>query len=297
MEDIFKERKDKLRTLKDMLAKSENYSSEPTSKVPDGGVFVKCPACGAEYTRSEFSRSSYVCGNCGYHQPISAYYRLSLILDSGSFRELNGGMEANDPLKFPNYMEKIEKISEKTALNECVVTALGTIDGIEAVFGVMDSRFLMGSMGTVAGEKITQAVEYADKHKLPLIIFCASGGARMQEGIFSLMQMAKTSAAIAKFNEHGGLYISYLTHPTTGGVSASFATLGDITLAEPNALIGFAGPRVIEQTIGQKLPAGFQRSEYLEEHGFVDHIVPRSEMREKLSLLLRLHAGGAKKHA
>ena len=292
MEDIFKERKDKLRTLKDMLAKSDSYSEEPVSKVPDSGVFVKCPTCGAEYTKNEFSRSCYVCTNCGYHQPISAYYRLSIILDSGSFRELNGGMEPNDPLNFPGYIEKVENVSEKTALNECVVTALGTIGGIQAVVGVMDSRFLMGSLGTATGEKITQAVEYADKHKLPLIMFCASGGARMQEGIFSLMQMAKTSAAVARFSANGGLYISCLTHPTTGGVSASFATLGDITLAEPNALIGFAGPRVIEQTIGQKLPAGFQRSEYLEEHGFVDHIVPRSEMRDTLALLLRMHVKG-----
>ncbi len=290
MEDIFKERKDKLRTLKDMLAKSDSYSDDVGSRLPDG-VFVKCPTCGAEHTRTEFAADNYVCSECGYHQPISAYYRLSLLLDSGTFREMNGSMEANDPLNFPGYVDKLESVSEKTALNECIVTALGEIDGIKVAIGVMDSNFLMGSMGTASGEKITCMVEYADKHRLPLIIFTASGGARMQEGIFSLMQMAKTSAAIDRFSSNGGLYISCFTHPTTGGVSASFATLGDITLAEPGALIGFAGPRVIEQTIRQKLPVGFQRSEYLEEHGFVDHIVPRSELRDTLALLLRLHAG------
>ena len=172
------------------------------------------------------------------------------------------------------------------------MAAVGKLDGISAVFAVLDSRFFMGSMGVAVGEKITRAAEYAQKHRLPLVIFSASGGARMQEGILSLMQMAKTSAAIQRFREAGGLYISFLTHPTTGGVTASFASLGDITLAEPGALIGFAGPRVIEQTIGQTLPEGFQRSEYLEEHGFVDRIVPRGEMRATISKLLRLHEKG-----
>ena len=177
-----------------------------------------------------------------------------------------------------------------------MVTARGKIDGRMAVFAVLDSRFFMGSMGVALGEKVTRAVEYADRAGLPLIIFSASGGARMQEGILSLMQMAKTSAALERFGAHGGLYISVLTHPTTGGVTASFASLGDVTLAEPGALIGFAGPRVIEQTIGQKLPEGFQRSEYLEEHGFVDQIVPRSQMKETLSLLLRLHEKRGEDH-
>ena len=235
-----------------------------------------------------------MCPNCGQYQPIGGYYRLSMVLDHGSFRELNGRMHGHDPLHFPGYSEKLAMQKKKTGLDEAVVSAVGRIEGQPAVVVVMDSRFFMGSMGEGVGEKVTLAVEYAAAHRLPLIIFTASGGARMQEGIFSLMQMAKTSAAIAAFAEKGGLFISYLTHPTTGGVTASFASLGDVTLAEPGALIGFAGPRVIEQTIGQKLPAGFQRSEYLEEHGFVDQIVPRSEMRATLARLLRLHQNHTK---
>lgn len=219
-----------------------------------------------------------------------------MLLDSKSFRELDEKLTAPNALKFPGYDDKLQTARKNTGLTEGVVTARGKIDGRLAVFAVLDSRFLMGSMGAAVGEKVTRAVEYADRANLPLIIFSASGGARMQEGILSLMQMAKTSAALERFSEHGGLYISVLTHPTTGGVTASFASLGDVTLAEPGALIGFAGPRVIEQTIGQKLPEGFQRSEYLEEHGFVDQIVPRSQMKETLSLLLRLHEKRGEDH-
>ena len=193
-------------------------------------------------------------------------------------------------MQFPGYPEKLEAQTGKTGLKEAVITATGRIEGTPVVVAVLDSRFFMGSMSTTVGEKITRAVEHAAAKHLPLIIFSASGGARMQEGIFSLMQMAKTSAAIERFSARGGLYISVLTHPTTGGVTASFASLGDIMLAEPGALIGFAGPRVIEQTIGEKLPAGFQRSEFQYEHGFVDKVVPRTEMRETLAQLLRLHA-------
>ena len=256
--------------------------------------FVECKQCGRRAARTLWARSLYVCPNCGYHMPIGGYYRLSLVLDHGSFRELNGRIPGHDPLHFPGYSEKLAMQKKKTGLDEAVVSAVGRIEGQPAVVVVMDSRFFMGSMGEGVGEKVTLAVEYAAAHRLPLIIFTASGGARMQEGIFSLMQMAKTSAAIAAFAEKGGLFISYLTHPTTGGVTASFASLGDVTLAEPGALIGFAGPRVIEQTIGQKLPAGFQRSEYLEEHGFVDQIVPRSEMKATLARLLRLHQNHTK---
>ena len=228
-----------------------------------------------------------VCPLCGYHFPMGAYYRLSSVLDPGSFRELHEKLTASDPLRFPGYGAKLDGARRKTGMNEAVVTATGTVGGNR---GVLDSRFLMGSMSAAVGEKLTLAIEYAGKNKLPLILFAASGGARMQEGIFSLMQMAKTSAAIERFSARGGLYISVLTHPTTGGVTASFASLGDIMLAEPGALIGFAGPRVIEQTIGEKLPAGFQRSEFQYEHGFVDKVVPRTEMRETLAQLLRLHA-------
>ncbi len=258
-------------------------------------TFVTCPNCKRRATRKIWAETLYVCPNCGHYQPIGGYYRLSLILDHGSFRELDEKLHAKDVLNFPGYTEKLAVQSRKTGLADAAITATGKIDGIQVVVAVLDSRFFMGSMGTAVGEKITRAVEYAQAKKLPLIIFSASGGARMQEGIFSLMQMAKTSSAIAEFSARGGLFISYLTHPTTGGVTASFASLGDIMLAEPGALIGFAGPRVIEQTIGQKLPAGFQRSEFQEEHGFVDDIVPRSEMKATLARLLRLHTKGGRR--
>lgn len=259
--------------------------------------FVECKQCGRRATRQIWAKSLFVCPNCGNHQPIGGYYRLSLVLDHGSFRELDEDLPPQDVLAFPGYSEKLAAQSAKTGLTEAAVTATGRIGGVAVVAAVLDSRFFMGSMSSAVGERITRAVEYADENHLPLIIFCASGGARMQEGIYSLMQMAKTSAAVQTFSDHGGLYISYLTHPTTGGVTASFASLGDITLAEPGALIGFAGPRVIEQTIGQKLPKGFQRSEYLEQHGFVDRIVDRSEMKKVLVDILKLHRDSLKKAA
>ena len=252
-------------------------------------VFITCKSCDRRSLESQWKENYYVCPICGSYRSISAHYRLSLVMDGGSMKELNKHMVAKDPLNFPGYQEKLTHQEAKTGLNEAAVTVSGTIGGFPVVAIVLDSRFFMGSMSSIVGEKVTAAIEYATKHKRSLIIFSASGGARMQEGIFSLMQMAKTADAIEEFSRRGGLYISYLTHPTTGGVTASFATLGDITLAEPNALVGFAGPRVIEQTIGKKLPKGFQRSEYLESHGFVDRIVPRSEMRETLIHLLKLH--------
>ena len=253
-----------------------------------------CPECGEESTAAEWSRNRQVCPRCGSHSPIGAYYRLFNILDPGSFQELDEKLMPADPLEFPGYPDKLEKLEEETGLMDAAVSAVGKIQDRRAVFAVLDSRFIMASMGTAVGEKITRAAEYAMRHKLPLIIFAASGGARMQEGIFSLMQMAKTAAAIERFQEKGGLYISCLTHPTTGGVTASFASLGDIMLAEPGALIGFAGPRVIEQTIGEKLPEGFQRAEYLLDHGFLDQIVPRSEWRRVLGQLLALHEKGGR---
>lgn len=220
---------------------------------------------------------------------LSAKNRIYYIIDKGSFIETNKKLKSSNPIEFPEYEEKYNKAVNKTNMNEAVITGIASIEGIKCVLAVMDKRFFMASMGRVVGEKITAAVELADRKKLPLIIYCASGGARMQEGIFSLMQMAKTSAAIEKFSSNGGLYIAVLTNPTTGGVTASFASLADITLAEPKALIGFAGPRVIEQTIGKKLPEGFQTAEYLKEHGFIDEIVPIKEQREVLAKLLRLH--------
>lgn len=253
-----------------------------------------CPSCGAESFAGDWSRNRQVCPQCGYHGALGAYERLAMILDSGSFQELDTKLRPADPLDFPGYGEKLRDLQEKTGLQDAAVSAVGQIQCRKAVFVVLDSRFLMGSMGIAVGEKVTRAAEYAQRRRLPLIIFSASGGARMQEGIFSLMQMAKTAAAITHFQEKGGLYISCLTHPTTGGVTASFASLGDIMLSEPGALIGFAGPRVIEQTIGEKLPQGFQRAEYLLEHGFLDQIVPRSQWREVLGQLLALHEKGGR---
>lgn len=215
--------------------------------------------------------------------------RISLIGDEKSFHEMSGGLTTKNPLKFPGYDKKLEDNKKKTGTEDAIVTGVLKIKGMRAAVGVLDSRFLMGSMGTVVGEKIAKLAEYADKRKLPLIIFSASGGARMQEGLFSLMQMAKTSAAVERFKQNGGLFISCLTNPTTGGVSASFASLGDIIIAEPKALICFAGPRVIEQTIGEKLPDGFQKSEFLLEHGMIDMVVERTELKNILYRLIVMH--------
>lgn len=281
----FEERKAFLDRLKTLKEKTRN--TQPSS--PPENLFVQCPTCNKTHTQQALSEASRVCPSCGHHFFIGCYYRLRTILDSGSFRELFVGVRGGNPLQFKGYTEKLEELRDRVGLNEAVVCASGKIDGNKAVFCVMDSRFLMGSMGAAVGEKITLAAEYATSKRLPLIIFCASGGARMQEGIISLFQMAKTCATIEEHSRAGLLYISVLTHPTTGGVTASFASIGDIILAEPAALIGFAGPRVIEQTIRQKLPEGFQRSEYLLEHGFVDAVVPRSEMKKTLSKLLVLH--------
>ncbi len=283
MNSIFAKRRARLLAMKAMR---DNY-------IP-GDRLITCPKCGQESERRLVAQGLSVCPKCGYHWPIGAYYRLSTILDPGSFRELHPRLSAGDPLHFPGYREKLDAAQHKTGLTEAVVTATGTIGGSRCVVGVLDSRFLMGSMSTAVGEKVTLAIEFAAKNKLPLILFSASGGARMQEGILSLMQMAKTSAALARFSDRGLLYISVLTDPTTGGVTASFASLGDIILAEPGALIGFAGPRVIQQTIGETLPEGFQRAEYQEAHGFVDAVVPREKMRDTLSQLLRLHEKGGR---
>lgn len=253
-----------------------------------------CPRCGETIPRRELARARHVCPRCGYHYPIGAYYRLSMILDAGSFREMGERLTSRDPLRFPGYAGKLAESKARTGLSEAVVTAVGTVEGRKAAVGVLDSRFFMGSMSAAVGEKVTRLIEYAGKNKLPLILFSASGGARMQEGILSLMQMAKTAAALERFSRKGGFYIAVFTDPTTGGVTASFASLGDVTLAEPGALVGFTGPRVIQQTIGQTLPEGFQRAEYLEEHGFVDAIVPRDQMRETLARLLKLHGRGEK---
>ncbi len=215
--------------------------------------------------------------------------RLHLLFDGGKIEHLFRDVCSKDPLHFPDYQKTLVQLKLKTNANDALITGVGSVDGIRAAAAQLDKHFLMGSMSSAVGERLTQLVEYADKKKLPLIIISASGGARMQEGMYSLFQMAKTSVAVQRFKDHGGLYISVLTHPTTGGVSASFAMLGDIILAEPGALIGFAGPRVIEQTIGEKLPKGFQSAEFQQEHGFVDAIVPKEEMKTAIAKLLRLH--------
>lgn len=284
MNPIFKKQRDKLFHLK-TLRRGPAEDSSKSAAQQKGQV---CPFCGHVCTQEELQKQMLVC-RCGHHFAMDAYTRLHLVLDEGSLYEMGKAMKTADWLHFPGYPQKLKAQREKSHLEEGVVTARGRIDDVPVVVAVMDTRFMMGSMGTTVGEKITLAVEYATRKKLPLIIFCASGGARMQEGIMSLMQMAKTSAALDRFSQKGGLYIAYLTHPTTGGVTASFAMLGDITLAEPDALIGFAGPRVIEQTIGETLPEGFQRSEFQEDHGFVDSVVERRDMKATLSKLLRLH--------
>ncbi len=253
------------------------------------GKWVKCDACKEILYKDEVHKNYSVCPNCGKHFRLSARRRISQVIDEGTFVEINKDMETRNPLNFEGYSKKIEILQEKTNIKEAVTTGFGEINGEKVVIAVMDGNFMMGSMGSVVGEKITYSIEQAIENKLPFIIFCVSGGARMQEGIISLMQMAKTSAALAKLDEAGLLYISVLTDPTTGGVTASFASLGDIILAEPNALIGFAGPRVIEQTIKQKLPDGFQKSEFLLEHGFIDKIVERKDMKDTLYKILRLH--------
>ncbi len=261
------------------------------------GKWVKCDNCKEILYKEELHKNLSVCPNCGKHFRLSARRRIKQIADEGTFEEIGKDILTEDPLHFDGYIKKVETLREKTKIEEAVKCGICEIEGQKVVLGVMDGNFLMGSMGRAVGERITLAIETAIKKKLPLIMFCVSGGARMQEGIVSLMQMAKTSSAIARLNEKGLLYISVLTDPTTGGVTASFASLGDIILAEPKALIGFAGPRVIEQTIKQKLPKGFQSSEFLLEHGFIDKIVERKDMKETLAKLVRLHTatkGGVK---
>lgn len=253
------------------------------------GKWVKCDNCKEIIYKEELHQNLSVCPNCGKHFRLSARRRIKQIVDEGTFEEIGKGITTNDPLQFEGYLKKLEGLKEKIKMEEAVKCGICEIEGEKTVLAVMDGNFLMGSMGYAVGERITLAVETAIENKLPFAIFCVSGGARMQEGMISLMQMAKTSSAIAKLKEEGLFYLSILTDPTTGGVTASFASLGDIILAEPKALIGFAGSRVIEQTIKQKLPEGFQSSEFLLEHGFIDKIVERKDMKTTIAKLIRLH--------
>lgn len=270
--------------------KKTTVKEEPVQapSVPEG-LWVKCPKCGGTVYKEDVVAHAYICPKCGGYFRIRAKTRIRSVADEGSFQEWFRNIENGDPLNYPGYPEKITELQEKTHLDEAILVGEARIGGQEVAVGVMDARFLMGSMGYVVGEKITRTFERAAVRRLPVILFCCSGGARMQEGMVSLMQMAKTAAAIRKHSKEGLLYVSVLTDPTTGGVTASFAMLGDIILAEPGALIGFAGPRVIQQTIRQKLPEGFQKSEFLLEHGFLDGIVQREKMRETLARIIQMH--------
>ena len=277
--------------------KNAGAAQETKEDVPET---IVCPKCGKTVLKSVVKQHKYVCYECNYYFRVRAKNRIRMVSDKEAFEPWFTELTTGNPLNFPEYEEKIAKTQEKTGLSEGIVIGKTKIYGEETVLGVIDSRFMMGSMGHVVGEKITSAFERATEERLPVILFCCSGGARMQEGIISLMQMAKTSAAVAKHNDAGLLYLTVMTDPTTGGVTASFASLGDIILAEPKVLIGFAGRRVIEGTIRQRLPDNFQLAEFLQEKGFVDMIVERRSMRSTLSHLLKLHgydreqeAGGA----
>ncbi|WP_332372050.1 acetyl-CoA carboxylase, carboxyltransferase subunit beta [Lactococcus cremoris] len=256
-------------------------------EVPDE-LFAKCPACKHTIYQKDLGKNK-VCPNCDYNFRITAKERLAIVADKDSFVEMFTGIDSKNPLDFPGYPEKLAATKARTGLDEAMMTGVATIKGQKTALAIMDSTFIMASMGTVVGEKLTRLFEHATTEKLPIIVFTASGGARMQEGIMSLMQMAKTSAAVKRHSNAGLFYITVLTDPTTGGVTASFASLGDIILAEPQSLIGFAGRRVIEQTVRQTLPDDFQKAEFLLNHGFVDAIVKRNELRQKLALLLELH--------
>ncbi|MBU3112558.1 acetyl-CoA carboxylase, carboxyltransferase subunit beta [Clostridium lacusfryxellense] len=269
--------------------KNLGNDGEKKPNIPSG-MWIKCETCGEILYIKDLESSIMTCENCRNHFRIGSRDRIDYTIDKGTFIEYDEFMVSDNPIDFEGYPDKLQNQRVKTLLNEAVITGEGKIGGRDIVIAVMDSNFMMGSMGSVVGEKITRAIEIATEDEKPIIIFTASGGARMQEGIFSLMQMAKVSAAIARHNESGYLYITVLTDPTTGGVTASFAMLGDIILAEPNALIGFAGKRVIEQTLKQELPANFQRAEFLLQKGFIDKIVDRKDMRDTLTTILKIHS-------
>ncbi|MCD5029070.1 acetyl-CoA carboxylase, carboxyltransferase subunit beta [Enterococcus asini] len=276
---------------KNYIRINPNRDQVPAAKpeVPDN-LWAKCPNCKHMLYTKDIGLEK-ICPYCSYNFRISAWERIAITIDEKSFEEWDNNLFTKDPLSFPGYVEKVTKTQESTGLDEAVLTGKATIIGNSLALGIMDSHFIMGSMGTVVGEKITRLFEKATLEKLPVVIFTASGGARMQEGIMSLMQMAKISAAVKRHSDAGLFYLTVLTDPTTGGVTASFAMEGDIILAEPQSMIGFAGRRVIEQTIKQELPEDFQKAEFLLEHGFVDQIVPRTDIKERISQLLRLHDG------
>lgn len=284
MQNLFKERREKLDIFKAFRRQEITLVKKDDPRYQTKA----CEQCASKYTLYDLQHNLMVCPACGHHHRLHAAERIEQIVDSQSFTELFGSLELKQPT-FPGYAKKLQDNQEQTALKDAVVCGKAKLDGNKIAIGVMDSYFMMGSMGSIVGEKLTRLIEYAQAKKRPLILFCCSGGARMQEGIISLFQMVKTSSALSKFQQAGGLYISVLTHPTTGGVSASFASLGDITLAEPKALIGFAGRRVIEKTIHETLPEEFQTAEFQLSHGFIDQIVPRQQLRQTLSEFIALH--------
>lgn len=282
LEDIFNK-------VKKRMADSQPPEAAGSVEIPSNILF-KCPRCRSVVFQEEFEKNMKICPKCGYHARITARERLSITADAGTFVEYDAAMRPKNPIHFPDYAEKIKRLQQATGLNDAILTGECSINGQKTCIGVMDSNFMMASMGSVVGEKITRLFESAAEKRLPVVLFTASGGARMQEGIVSLMQMAKTSGAAARHSDKGLLYITVLTDPTTGGVTASFASLGDIILAEPKVLVGFTGRRVIEGTIHQRLPDEFQSAEFLLEHGFVDKIVGRPEMKDVLSRLIAYHA-------
>ncbi|MBQ8171844.1 MAG: acetyl-CoA carboxylase carboxyltransferase subunit beta [Oscillospiraceae bacterium] len=284
LEDLFKVVKERFGAEQQV----QPVTDEKEVEIPQDLLF-KCPRCSNVIYNEEFIGALKVCPKCGYHARLTWKERLDLTVDKGSFREFDEGMHSLNPIGFPKYEDKIDKLSEQVGMNDAIKTGECTIRGYRCVIGIMDSHFMMASMGSVVGEKIARAFEYATEKKLPVVMFTASGGARMQEGIISLMQMAKTSGAVKLHSDAGGLYITVMTDPTTGGVTASFASLGDVILAEPKVLIGFAGRRVIQDTIRQRLPDDFQSAEFLQECGFVDMIVERGMMRKRISNILKIH--------
>lgn len=276
--------------LKAFSKQTEKSKMVTPVDIPDG-VFVKCNRCEASLYEKVMKKNNYVCPVCQNHFRIDVNTRLKMIVDDESFKELDSSLMSTNPLSMPGYEMKILSAVNKTKRKNAFISGAAKIAGIEVAIGVLDSYFMMGSMGSVVGEKVTRLIEFSIKESLPLIIFSASGGARMQEGIFSLMQMAKTTAALNRLDDSKGLFISVLTHPTTGGVAASFASLGDINIAEKSSLIGFAGPRVIKQTIREELPKGFQTAEFQENHGQVDIVVHRQDLKKTLYNILKLHVG------
>ncbi|MBR4305428.1 MAG: acetyl-CoA carboxylase carboxyltransferase subunit beta [Ruminiclostridium sp.] len=282
LEDLFK-------TVKDRFNAEKNETEKVKAPEIPKDLLFKCPRCQSVIFMDEFEKRRKTCPSCNYHARLSWKERLEITADKDSYEPFDENMNSLNPIGFPDYEKKIKRLQEANDINDAIATGVCTIRGYKTVIGIMDSNFMMASMGSVVGEKITRAFEYATENNMPVILFTASGGARMQEGIISLMQMAKTSGAVKRHSDAGGLYITVLTDPTTGGVTASFASLGDIILAEPKVLIGFAGRRVIQDTIKQRLPDDFQTAEFLLQSGFVDAIVERKAMRKSLSNILRLH--------